>query len=81
VHGFGFASVLRETGLPPHALGLSLFGFNLGVEIGQAAIVVVAASALIALRGQAPRAAAHVATGGSVCVVLAGTFWFFERLV
>ena len=40
VHGFGFASVLRETGLPPRALGLSLFSFNLGVEIGQAAIVV-----------------------------------------
>ncbi len=81
VHGFGFASVLRETGLPPHALGLSLFGFNLGVEIGQAAIVVVAASALAALRGRAPRAAARVATAGSVCVVLAGTVWFFERLV
>jgi hydrogenase/urease accessory protein HupE len=81
VHGFGFASVLRETGLPPHALGISLFAFNVGVEIGQAAIVVVAASALAALRGQAPRAAARVATAGSVCVVLAGTFWFFERLV
>jgi hydrogenase/urease accessory protein HupE len=81
VHGFGFASVLRETGLPERALGLSLFGFNLGVEIGQAAIVMVAASALMALRGQSPRAAARVATAGSVCVVLAGTFWFFERLV
>ena len=39
IHGFGFASVLRETGLPNRALGLSLFSFNLGVEIGQAAIV------------------------------------------
>ena len=41
VHGFGFAAVLREIGLPGSALGWSLFGFNLGVEIGQLAIVIV----------------------------------------
>jgi hypothetical protein len=80
VHGFGFASVLRETGLPPRALGLSLFSFNLGVEIGQAVIVVVVASALTALRGRNARLAARVATAGSICVLLAGAFWFVERV-
>jgi hydrogenase/urease accessory protein HupE len=80
VHGFGFASVLRETGLPSSALGLSLFSFNLGVEIGQAAIVVVVASALTVLRGHDARLAARVATAGSVCVLLAGAFWFVERV-
>jgi hypothetical protein len=35
VHGFGFANVLREFGLPREALGWSLFSFNVGVEIGQ----------------------------------------------
>ena len=40
VHGFGFAAVLREFGLPQAALGWSLFGFNLGVELGQLALVV-----------------------------------------
>ena len=35
VHGFGFANVLREFGLPREALGWSLFSFNFGVEIGQ----------------------------------------------
>ena len=40
VHGFGFAAVLREFGLPPAALGWSLFGFNVGVELGQLALVV-----------------------------------------
>ena len=45
VHGFGFANVLREFGLPREALGWSLFSFNLGVEIGQLAIVLVVASA------------------------------------
>ena len=39
VHGFGFANVLREFGLPREALGWSLFSFNLGVEIGQLAVV------------------------------------------
>ena len=72
VHGFGFASVLRETGLPPRALGLSLFSFNLGVEIGQAAIVVIVASGLMALRGRNAALAARVVTAGSVCVLLAG---------
>jgi hypothetical protein len=81
VHGFGFASVLRETGLPPRALGLSLFSFNLGVEIGQAGIVVIVASALMALRGRNAVLAGRVVTAGSVCVLLAGAFWFVERVM
>ena len=51
VHGFGFASVLREFGLPKDALVWSLVSFNVGVEIGQLLIVVVAAGAL-ALAGR-----------------------------
>ena len=39
IHGFGFASVLADLGLPPGALLLALVGFNLGVEVGQLAIV------------------------------------------
>src|SRR6185436_149898 len=39
IHGFGFAGVLREFGLPQGALGVSLFAFNVGVEIGQMCIV------------------------------------------
>lgn len=39
IHGFGFASVLSELGLPANALVLSLLGFNAGVELGQMAIV------------------------------------------
>ena len=42
IHGFGFASVLGEIGLPPGAIGWSLAGFNLGVELGQLAIVAIA---------------------------------------
>ena len=50
VHGFGFANVLREFGLPREALGWSLFSFNVGVEIGQLMVVLLVASLLAAIR-------------------------------
>jgi hydrogenase/urease accessory protein HupE len=80
VHGFGFASVLRETGLPDRALGVSLFSFNLGVEIGQAMIVVVVATALSLVRQRDAVLAGRIATAGSVGVMMAGAYWFFERV-
>jgi hydrogenase/urease accessory protein HupE len=80
VHGFGFASVLRETGLPDGALGLSLFSFNLGVEIGQATVVVAIASALAVIRRWNAVAAQRLATAGSVIVMLAGALWFVQRV-
>jgi hydrogenase/urease accessory protein HupE len=80
VHGFGFASVLRETGLPNRALGMSLFSFNLGVEIGQAIIVIVVASALALVRTRNEALARRIATVGSVVVMIAGAFWFVERV-
>jgi hypothetical protein len=46
VHGFGFASVLREIGLPARGLVLSLLSFNVGVEIGQLAVVAAMAPLL-----------------------------------
>ena len=44
--GFGFASVLRDIGLPPRGLVLSLLSFNVGVELGQLAVVAMVAPAL-----------------------------------
>jgi hydrogenase/urease accessory protein HupE len=79
IHGFGFASVLKEFGLAKAALGWSLFAFNLGVEIGQLAIVVVVASSLAALERRSASWASRVAYGGSVSVGLAGVFWLVQR--
>ena len=81
VHGFGFASVLRETGLPNRALGVSLFSFNLGVEIGQAVVVVIVATALGIVRQRNAVLARWIATLGSIAVMIAGAFWFFERIL
>jgi len=80
VHGFGFASVLREMDLPARALGWSLFSFNLGVEIGQLLVVVVVASALAALRHRSEAAGRRLAVAGSLVVVVAGAFWFVQRV-
>ncbi len=80
IHGFGFASVLREMGLPTGALGWSLFSFNLGVEIGQVAVAAVVATALMALRSRSDVAGRRLAFAGSIVVMAAGTFWFVQRV-
>jgi hypothetical protein len=80
VHGFGFASVLREFGLPREALGWSLFGFNLGVEAGQLAFVLPVAAALAWIRDRSPLVGARLAMVGSVVVALAGAYWFVQRV-
>jgi hypothetical protein len=80
IHGFGFASVLREMGLPARALGWSLFSFNLGVEIGQLMVVAVVASVVAAIRKRSEQAAQRLAFAGSIAVILAGAFWFVERV-
>jgi hypothetical protein len=80
VHGFGFANVLREFGLPREALGWSLFSFNLGVEIGQLAVVLLVASLLAAIRRRSDVVGARVAVAGSVVVICAGTYWFVQRV-
>ena len=80
IHGFGFASVLRAMELPTREVAWSLLSFNVGVELGQLAIVVVAAWLLAALRGWSEIAGHRLAVAGSVVVILAGTFWFVERV-
>ncbi len=80
IHGFGFANVLREMDLPARALGWSLFSFNIGVEIGQLAVVVVVASAFAALRARSAAAGRQLAVAGSVVVIAAGAFWFVQRV-
>lgn len=80
IHGFGFANVLREMDLPRTALGWSLFSFNLGVEIGQLAVVLVVASALAALRARSAVLGQRLAVAGSVVVILAGAYWFIQRV-
>src|SRR4029079_17036092 len=80
VHGFGFASVLREMDLPARALGWSLFSFNAGVEVGQLMVVVPVASALRPLARRSTGTRQRLAFAGSLVVVAAGAFWFVQRV-
>jgi len=80
IHGFGFANVLREMDLPRRALGWSLFSFNVGVEIGQLVVVVAVASLFSVLRSRSKRAERLLVFAGSVVVMVAGAFWFVERV-
>ena len=80
IHGFGFANVLREMELPGRALGWSLFSFNFGVEIGQLLVVVTVASAFAALRARSEWARRRLVYAGSILVIIAGAFWFIQRV-
>jgi hypothetical protein len=78
VHGFGFASVLADLGLPRDALVLALVGFNLGVELGQLAIVVLVVPLAFALR-RTRFYRVGLMKGGSLLIALAGAVWLVER--
>ena len=80
IHGFGFANVLRDMDLPTRALGWTLFGFNVGVEVGQLFVVVIVASALAWIRSRSEIAWQRLAVAGSIVVMLAGAFWFVQRV-
>lgn len=79
IHGFGFASVLAELGLPTDALALSLLGFNLGVELGQLAIVAVFLPVAFALRHTAFYRKG-VFVGGSLLTMMLAGLWLVERV-
>jgi hypothetical protein len=79
VHGFGFAGMLEELGLPRGALATALVSFNGGVELGQAAVVAVALPILMQLR-RVPGWERRVVPALSVFVAAAGVFWFVERV-
>lgn len=78
IHGFGFASVLAELGLPSATLVLSLLGFNLGVETGQLAIVAIFLPLAYLLRNTAFYRRG-VFVGGSLITVAIALLWLIER--
>ena len=78
IHGFGFASVLADLGLPEGALVIALVGFNVGVELGQIAIV-GALLPLGYLLGKTRFPRRGVLVGGSVLIGLVALVWFAER--
>ncbi len=78
IHGFGFASVLADLGLPQDALLLSLVAFNVGVELGQLVIVAVFLPVAYALRDTRLYRQV-ILVGGSLIVVVIALVWLVER--
>ena len=78
IHGFGFASVLADLGLPSGALVLALIGFNVGVEAGQLAIVGVFLPLAFVLR-RSWFYQRLVVGGGSLLIAAVASVWLAER--
>ncbi len=78
IHGFGFASVLADLGLPREALALSLLGFNAGVELGQLAIVAVFLPLAYGMR-DTDTYRIGVFRAGSWATLVVAAVWLCER--
>jgi HupE / UreJ protein len=78
LHGFGFASVLADMGLPAGARATALIAFNCGIEAGQLAVVAAVMPVAFALRRAAPYRQVVLPLGSAVVAVLAFV-WFVQR--
>ena len=78
IHGFGFATVLSNLGLKNDTLVLALVGFNVGVEIGQIAIVMIYLPISFALRKTWFYKTVLFYTG-SIIIMAVATVWLIER--
>ena len=82
IHGLGFASALRETGLGAEGWGMvsPLLAFNLGVEAGQVAIAAVVFPVILALQRR-PAFTARWVPAVSFLVASLGAYWLVERSI
>lgn len=79
VHGFGFANVLIDLGLSSATLAVALLGFNVGVELGQLAIVLVFFPIAYLLR-DTDFYRWVVLRAGSVLIAIVAAIWLYERV-
>ena len=78
-HGFGFASVLGDLGVTSQHALLSLFAFNVGVEIGQLAIIAVVFPLLYLIRSQLFYSKVVLKAGGLLLGAMS-LYWLIERI-
>jgi hypothetical protein len=82
VHGFGFAGAIAEMVLPANRIASALFGFNLGVELGQLAVVILVWPLLSFLNHSLRAKRRTLLIQASSAIILAiGIFWFLTRAV
>jgi len=81
LHGLGFASVLGEFGLPDGFFITALLGFNLGVEIGQLTVVLLAFIIVGYWFNKKDYYQISIANPISIIIGLVGAYWFIERVI
>ena len=78
LHGLGFAGVLAEMGLPDRHRLLALLAFNVGVELGQLAVIALA-SGVLALWALVGRDRGALVRPASLAIAGIGLFWTVQR--
>ncbi len=79
IHGFGFATALEGLKLSTPKLIEALVAFNLGVELGQVAIVIIIAPIFLFLASKRPIYFSATSRVTSLAIALLGSYWFIER--
>lgn len=80
IHGMGFASVLGNLGLPKDSFLTSLLLFNLGVELGQISIILLAYVLLGKFFGNKPYYRKYIVIPMSALIVIIATYWTIQRI-
>jgi len=80
LHGLGFASVLADFGMPDNAFISALISFNVGVELGQLSIILMAFLSVGWWFGNKPYYHQRIVIPSSAIIAILGLIWFFERL-
>jgi len=81
LHGLGFAGVLSEFGMPPNAFATALISFNVGVELGQIAVIACAYLAVGIWFRDKPWYHQRITVPGSLIISIIGLYWTYDRIV
>ena len=81
LHGLGFAGVLSEFGMPPNAFATALISFNVGVELGQLAVIIIAYLAVGIWFRDKPWYHQRITVPGSLIISVIGLYWTYDRIV
>lgn len=79
IHGLGFASSLNEIGLPRNKFITSIISFNIGVEIGQIAVITAVFVLLVIPFGKSPNYRKRIVFPLSIIIALIALYWTIER--
>ncbi|HEX8620146.1 MAG TPA: HupE/UreJ family protein [Thermoanaerobaculia bacterium] len=80
LHGLGFAGVLRDLGIPRAELATALIAFNVGVELGQLAVIAAAWVLVVSWAQSKPWYRRRLLVPASIAIAAMGLIWTFERL-